>query len=85
LAHYRCAYDPRRKRLLEVSHPTVYHTEFASPQLELIELDDAQWIKVQQHALLRRPLQKTALGEQLRFAGFEISALIFLCFQVCHF
>ena len=85
LAHYRCAYDPRRKRLLEVSHPTVYHTEFASPQPELIELDDAQWIKVQQHALLRRPLQKTALGEQLRFAGFEISALIFLCFQVCHF
>ena len=42
LARYRCAYDPRRKRLREVSHPTLYHTKFASPQLELIELDDVQ-------------------------------------------
>ena len=46
LARYRCAYDPRRKRLREVSHPTLYHTKFASPQLELIELDDVQWSKV---------------------------------------
>lgn len=82
LARYRCAYDPRRKRLREVSHPTLYHTKFASPQLELLELDDAQWIKVQQRAWLRRTPQKTARGEQLLFAGFEISALIFLCFQV---
>ena len=73
---------PRRKRLWEVSHPTLYHTKFASPQLELIGLDGAQWIKVQQRALLRRTPQKTARGEQLLFAGFEISALIFLCFQV---
>jgi transposase InsO family protein len=82
LARYRCAYDPRRKRLREVSHPTLYHTKFASPQLELIELDDVQWSKVQQRTLLRRTPQKTALGEQLLFAGFEMSALIFLYLQV---
>ena len=82
LARYHCAYDPRRKRLREVSHPILYHTQFASPQLELIELDDTQWIKVQQRAWLRRTSQKTALGEQLLFAGFEISALMVLCFQV---
>jgi len=82
LARYRCAYDPRRKRLREVSHPILYHTQFASPQLELIELDDTQWIKVQQRAWLRRTPQQTALGEQLLFAGFEISALMVLCFQV---
>jgi transposase InsO family protein len=82
LARYRCAYDLRRKRLREVSHPTVYRTVYASPQLELIELDDEQWRKIQQRCLFRRPPSKTSIGEQLTFAGFEISALIFLCFQV---
>ncbi len=42
VARYRCAYDQRQKRLRDVSHPMLYHTVFASPQLELIELDDAQ-------------------------------------------
>jgi transposase InsO family protein len=82
LARYRCAYDLRRKRLREVSHPTVYRTVYASPQLALIELDDEQWRKIQQRCLFRRPPSKTSIGEQLIFAGFEISALIFLCFQV---
>jgi hypothetical protein len=45
-AQYRCAYDRRQRRLHEVSHPTVYRTRSASPQLELIELDEAQWSKV---------------------------------------
>ena len=82
IAQYRCAYDRRQHRLHEVSHPTLYQTVFASPQLELIELDDAQWIKVQQRAWRRRMPQQTSRAEQLLFAGFEISALIFLCFQV---
>jgi hypothetical protein len=59
----------------------LYHTVFASPQLELIELDDAQWIKVQQRALQRRMQRRTTLGEQLMLAGIETSALIFLCLQ----
>jgi len=82
LARYRCAYDLRRKRLREVSHPTVYRTVYASPQLELIELDDEQWRKIQQRCLFRRPPSKPSIGAQLIFAGFEISALICLCFQV---
>jgi transposase InsO family protein len=81
LAQYRCAYDRRQCRLHEVSHPTFYQTVFASPQLELIELDDTQGLKVQQRSLLRRTLQKTFSGEQLIFAGFEIAALIFLYLQ----
>ena len=75
-------YDRRQRRLHEVSHPAFYQTVFASPQLELIELDDTQWLKVQQRSLLRRTLQQTSSGEQLIFAGFEISALIVLCLQV---
>jgi transposase InsO family protein len=81
LAQYCCAYDRRQRRLHEVSQPTLYQTVFASPQLELIELDDAQWIKVQQRSWSQRTPQKTSIGEQLIFAGFEISALIFLCLQ----
>jgi hypothetical protein len=81
LAQYRCAYDRRQRRLHEVNHPTFYQTLFASPQLELIELDDTQWLKVQQRSVLRRTRQKTSRGEQLIFAGFEISALIFLYLQ----
>ena len=45
LARYRCAYDQRQRRLRDVSDPTVYPTAFASPQLELLELDATQWTK----------------------------------------
>ena len=81
LAQYRCAYDRRQRRLREVSHPTLYQTVFASPQLELIELDDTQWIKIQQRSFSRRTSLKTSLGKQLMLAGFETSALILLCLQ----
>ena len=40
IAHYRCAYARRQHRRHEVRHPTLSQTVFASPQLELIELDD---------------------------------------------
>jgi transposase InsO family protein len=82
IARYRCAYDQRQKRLRAVSHPLLYHTVFASPQLELLELDDTQWSKVQQRALQRRTPRRRTLGEQLLLAGLEISALLFLYLQV---
>jgi transposase InsO family protein len=81
LAQYRCAYDRRQYRLRAVSQPTLSQTVFASPQLERIELDDTQWIKVQQRSWSQRTPQQTSRGEQLLFAGFEISALILLCRQ----
>ena len=81
VARYRCAYDRRQKRLREVSHPMLYHTVFASPQLELIELDDAPWLKVQQRALQRRTQRRITLGEQLTLVGLETSALILLYLQ----
>src|SRR5262249_4549400 len=64
IARYRWAYDPRQKRLREVSHPRLYCTMFASPQLELIELDDTQWIKVQQRSFARRRQRITTIEEQ---------------------
>ena len=76
IARYRCAYDQRQKRLREVSHPTLYTTVFASPQLELIELDDTQWIKVQQRAWHRRTQRMTSMGSNL-LVGLGTSALVF--------
>ena len=81
IARYRCAYDPRQKRLREVSHPMLYRTMFASPQLELIELDDTQWIKVQQRSFARRTQRITAIEEQLAF-GLGTAALMFFYLQV---
>jgi len=81
VARYRCAYDQHQKRLRDVSHPTLYTTAFASPPLELIELDAAQWIKVQQRALHRRTQRMTSRGEQRMLAGFGISALVFFYIQ----
>ena len=75
LARYRCAYDPRQKRLREVSHPLVYHTMFASPQLELIELDDTQWLKIQQRAFTRRTQRRMAREEQLAFVGLGTASV----------
>ena len=65
LARYRCAYDQRQRQLRDVSHPTVYPTAFASPQLELLELDETQWIKVQQRAAQHRTRRVSQLAEQL--------------------
>ena len=59
----------------------LYHTAFASPQLELIELDDAQWIKVQQRSFAQRTKRITAIGEQLAFASLGTAALIFFYLQ----
>ena len=65
LARYRCAYDQRQRRLRDVSDPTVSPTAFASPQLELLELDATQWIKVQQRAAQHRTRRMVQLVEQL--------------------
>lgn len=81
VARDRCAYDQRQKRLREGRQPTLYHTRFASPPLELIELDDTQWIKVQQRAWHRRTHLLLSMGEQLTLAGLGISALASLYVQ----
>lgn len=47
LAQYTYRAERRGTRLRAVDpHPQLYRTAYASPQLELWELDDAQWRKV---------------------------------------
>jgi len=72
LAQYTYQAERRRpKRLRAVDpHPQLYRTAYASPQLELWELDDAQWRKVwerppRQHHLTRERDAAEARVQQL--------------------
>ena len=59
------------RRLSAVWQPQLYRTAFASPQLELWELDDEQWRKVLERSVyrsLKRP-GADALLQQLALPG----------------
>jgi putative transposase len=73
LAQYHGDYDWRKKGLQEVSQPTLYQTPFASPQLEMFELDEEQWLKVRQRSYQRRQKRVTQLARQLPLTGLEIA------------
>lgn len=81
LARYRCHYDPKQGQLQEVSAPTLYATAFRSPQLELIELDDAQWRKCQRRPLSTYPRHRAMLPEQLFLLDLGASALFLLALK----
>jgi len=79
LARDRWPYDARQQRWRAVSHPTLSHTVFASPQPEVLALAETPWIKVQQRSGPRRLRWLPFRGEPLTWAGLETSAVIFLC------
>ena len=81
LARYRCRYNPRQGRLEEVSDPTLYTTSFASNQIELIELDDEQWQKVQQRPARSYGRRIANLPEQLLLIDLGASALVVLALK----
>jgi len=71
LARYRCVYEPRHKQMESVDRPRLYRTPFASPQLELWELDEEQWLKVRRRpTLVRRAHPRVWEAEQLALVGF---------------
>jgi transposase InsO family protein/transposase len=67
LAQYTYHYDRPAKRLRAIEHPQLYQTVYASPQLELFELDDAQWRKVWERDARQRHVAavRASPGEQL--------------------
>jgi putative transposase len=81
LARYRCAYDPQHRQLQDVSAPTFYATPFASPQLELIELDDAQWIKFQRRPARHYSRRIAMLPQQMSLIDLGTSALVLLALK----
>jgi putative transposase len=81
LARYRCAYDPQHRQLQDVSEPTFYATPFASPQLELIELDEVQWIKFQRRPARHYSRRIAMLPQQLSLIDLGASALVLLALK----
>jgi hypothetical protein len=81
LARYQCRYDTRHGRIAEVSNPILYPTSFASKQIELIELDDAQWKKVHQRPARTYRGRIAKLPEQLLLIDLGASALILLALK----
>ncbi len=65
LAHYTYRYDRHAWRVHAVAAPHLYHTPYTSPQLELWELDDAQWRKVTARPYERRPRPADTGARQL--------------------
>jgi putative transposase len=78
LARYRCEVGRKPQQLLYVSDPTFYDTPFASPQLELIELDDEQWIKFQRRPSRSYTRRMAMLPQQLSLIDVGTSTLVML-------
>lgn len=78
LARYRYHLDRSSAQIANVSHPKLYRSLFASPQLEMFELDDSQWTKI-----LRRPeyAKRRALIETaVKQFAFDFPLLLCLLF-----
>jgi transposase InsO family protein len=73
LAQYHCKTDRRQQRLQKITDPTLYHTLFASPQIEFFELDDEQWKKVFRRSYNRNQIQCIQENRQLSFPNVEIA------------
>ena len=64
-----------------MSDPTVYVTDFTSKQLELIELDKEQWLKVHLRPPQLRTQRFRVFPEQLSLLDLGASALILLALK----
>ena len=74
LARYSCHLDHKTKQLKAVNRPKLYQTQYASPQLELIELDETQWHKVRPRPFFSRRQPQGPFAKQLPllFLGFVL-------------
>jgi transposase InsO family protein len=72
LAQYAVQYDRRRKRIAQVSDPVVYPTAYDSPQMELFELDDAQWHKIRERPYQRRS-RRTVCEDATQLDFFDVA------------
>ena len=72
---------PKPQQLQDVRDPTFYDTPFASPQLELIELDDEQWIKFQRRPSRPYTRRMAMLPQQLSLIDVGASALVLLALK----
>ncbi|MCZ7673740.1 MAG: DDE-type integrase/transposase/recombinase [Chloroflexi bacterium] len=78
LARYHYRLQRGSPKISNISQPKLYKTAFISPQLELLELDDAQWQKIAQRPeYIRRRTALTVAARQLAFDLHLMSWLFF--------
>ena len=77
LARYAYTHHRRRRALKTISRPKIYQTAFASPQIELFELDETQWLKIwQRPESCRRRRHDLPPGIQLTFLAIEQTPVV---------
>ena len=64
-----------------MSEPRLYTMAFTSPQLELIELDDEQWVKFQRRPPKTYTKRTAMIGQQLSWLDLGTSALFLLALK----
>mgnify|MGYP000547667651 CR=1 FL=1 len=78
LARYHYHLQRGSAKISSISQPKLYKTAFISPQLELLELDDAQWQKIAQRPEYIR--RRTALTVATRQLAFDLHLMSWLFF-----
>lgn len=81
VAKYRCEYDRRHGQLQGMSDPTLYTTTYTPLQLELIELDDEQWVKFQRRSSRTYSKRIAMRPKQLPLIDLGTSVLILLALK----
>jgi len=61
-----------------ISNPKLYRTQFVSPQLELLELDDEQWTKIGRRPPYAR--RRSSLPSAFRQLTLDFTMINFLFF-----
>jgi transposase InsO family protein/transposase len=79
LARYRYRLDRHSTKIGNISRPKLYRTQFASPQLELLELDDSQWTKIARRPEYAR--RRAVLAAAARQLAIDFPLMSWLFFR----
>ena len=80
LARYRYRLDRHSTKIGSISHPKLYSTHYASPQLELLELDDSQWTKIARRPEYAKRRAATANAARQLALDFPLMSWLFFWF-----
>jgi transposase InsO family protein len=80
LARYRYRLDRNSTKISNISHPKLYRTYHASPQLELLELDDSQWTKISRRPEYAKRRAATAKVARQLALDFPLMSWLFFWF-----
>ena len=80
LARYHYRLKRGSTQIGSISNPKLYRTQFVSPQLELLELDDEQWTKIAQRPPYARRRSSLPSAFRQLALDFRLISLLFFWF-----